>query len=659
MNSAHGRFGRSVFARGRVIIPRIAVSTLGQYQLIRKIGHGGMAEVWSARRDNPVGGQKYVAIKILARHLAENERYREMFVGEARISLTLNHANIVSVFEVVENEGECYMVMELIEGMTLSQLCRALAKRGEGLPTQVSIYIVAELLRALAYAHTLQTDHGSTIVHRDVSPQNIMVSTSGEVKLMDFGIARFSTEETSGNLVKGKLQYMPPEQLSKRTREPTVDLFAVGGILQELLEGKRFRSGVEQEVLLGMVFRGEVPEPTVDIPPALEEVRFQLLQPDPDVRLSSAKEALSMLYDWPDYRNASMELEEIVCQFVEPSSATSLPDGAVPHDVSSDLSGRFLAGAGAGAGAIAASVASSTPPPPAEAADADAGAEPAADAELAASDDALVESVGALADDDPFMTYEDRDFAEDADEDELDSDLRLDGPAPDSTNGDALEAMTTVEVHKIPAHELDDEPLGELPGSAQGRRVALIIGGVLLAVLLLVVWRSGVLGGEPEPEAASEVEPETKIVAAPPVEPDPEEASADAAPEGGTDPGGETGGTQDAGLDDGPDAEATDDDDDEDEVVGSKPTKKKPEVATKVSVEFVASQFYFVYVKVAGRVLTLEPKTSTRLPVGTHSVYLREKPTGDWKRAGSITLKRGANYRVEMKKPAGLRLIKK
>jgi serine/threonine-protein kinase len=296
-----------------------------------------MAEVWSARKPAAMAGaDKFVAIKVLAPHLANKPEYREMFLAEARLSMLLNHSNIVQVFDAVDEPPHCYMVMELIEGMTLAQLERGLGKQREGIPTEVAVYIVAELLRALAYAHAVVLEAGATVVHRDVSPQNVMVTTSGEVKLMDFGIARFATEDTQANFVKGKLQYMPPEQLRKQTRKPTIDLFAVGGILHELLDGRRFRGRIEETRLLGMVLDGEIPplRETTVIPAELDALRLGLLAAKEEERIQSAKEALQRIYDWSGYRVASIELEALVQRFVAPSSSMSGPATYVDTETS-------------------------------------------------------------------------------------------------------------------------------------------------------------------------------------------------------------------------------------------------------------------------------------------------------------------------------------
>ena len=274
------------------------------------------------RKVSSGGASKTVAIKLLAAKHAQDPNFRRMFDDEARLTMLLNNSNIVQVFDVGEDAGECYMAMEWVDGLNLSQLHKRVRQSGEYLPPVVSVYVVAEVLRALSYAHGLVHEGTKTeVIHRDISPQNVMLSVSGEVKLMDFGIARLSTEETSGVHIKGKLRYMPPEQLRGNARRPTVDLFAVGAILHELLEGRRFRSQVPDEArLYGMILDGEVPPLELpgghQLPRELEEVRAGLLVADFNHRIHSAKDALKGLYRWPGYRNCSIDLEELVQRFV-------------------------------------------------------------------------------------------------------------------------------------------------------------------------------------------------------------------------------------------------------------------------------------------------------------------------------------------------------
>ncbi|PRP92341.1 Serine/threonine-protein kinase pkn6 [Enhygromyxa salina] len=290
---------------------------LGAYELIRKIGAGGMAEVWMARRVAAGGASKNFAVKRLAKHLSDKPGYREMFLSEARLSMLLSHSNIVQVFDADEDQGELFLAMEWIDGLDLAQLGDRLRATGERLSLIAASYVIAEVLTALAYAHDLRDEAGGqvTVVHRDISPQNVMLSVSGEVKLMDFGIARLQSEETSGSHIKGKVRYMPPEQLRGDTRAPTIDLFAVGAMLHELLDGQRFRADASDEArLYGMVLDGEVPEllHADEIPPELEVLRQRLLAEDVEDRIQSAREALECLYRWPGYRNAKLEIATLL-----------------------------------------------------------------------------------------------------------------------------------------------------------------------------------------------------------------------------------------------------------------------------------------------------------------------------------------------------------
>ncbi len=296
---------------------------LGPYTLTRKLGKGGMGEVWMAQRQAMGGAAKSVAIKTLLPEIAENENSREMFLGEARLSMLLSNSNIVQVFDVDEAEdGTCYMAMEWVHGLDLSKLTKELAAVGERLPLHIAAFIVGEILKALAYAHDFETKGArQTVVHRDVTPHNVMLSVAGEIKLMDFGIARLASEETSGVHVKGKFAYMPPEQLRGETREATIDLFAVGAILHELLDGKKFRAGVIDEArLFGMVLDGEIPPLSnpEQVPPEIDALRLGLLAAKVEDRIQTARDAYRMLARWSAYRDAKFDLEDLVRRFVKP-----------------------------------------------------------------------------------------------------------------------------------------------------------------------------------------------------------------------------------------------------------------------------------------------------------------------------------------------------
>lgn len=301
-------------------------TTLGPYTLIRRLGAGGMGEVWIARRSAIGGAAKLVAIKTVLPEKASNPESRRMFLDEARLSMLMNNSNIVQVFDVDEAaDGTCYMAMEYVEGIDLARLTDNLRARGELLSQSAIAYILAEVLKGLAHAHDLNVEGTRhTVVHRDISPQNVMISVSGEVKLTDFGIARLSSEETSGSFIRGKFRYMPPEQFEKGVRAPTLDLFAVGAILHELLDGQRFRGGdFEEPEMIGMCVRGTIPPltcPPERVPAVFEQLRKGLLEREVANRIASARAAHRLLSQWPGDRDAKFELEEIVQRLVGDSS---------------------------------------------------------------------------------------------------------------------------------------------------------------------------------------------------------------------------------------------------------------------------------------------------------------------------------------------------
>jgi cytoskeletal protein RodZ/tRNA A-37 threonylcarbamoyl transferase component Bud32 len=288
---------------------------LGGYELVRRIGVGGMAEVWVARRVSERKANKYVAIKVVADQHVGDPRFQRMFKTEVELSALLNHVNIVQVFDEGEDDGRSYLVMEWVDGVNLLKLEAALSFiDDEPWRLKIITYVVGQLLYALHYAHSITLHDGNPlgIVHRDVSPQNVLVSAQGEVKLTDFGVAHYLLEESSGIHVKGKLRYMAPEQLAGRTRDPRLDLYAVGAILHELLDGRRFRHHVEdQRQMYIEVLSGQIPALSRSVPPELEALRLGLLEPDPERRLACADAALERLARFPGYGDARRELTQL------------------------------------------------------------------------------------------------------------------------------------------------------------------------------------------------------------------------------------------------------------------------------------------------------------------------------------------------------------
>ena len=274
-----------------------------------------MAEVWVARRALGRKGSKFVALKLIVDHYVGDERYTRMFRAEAELAALLSHANIVQVFDEGEEDGRSYLVMEWVDGLNLLKLGAVLALLDdEDRRHRVIAYIIGQLLYALGYAHSITSYDGSPlgVVHRDVSPQNVMISNHGEVKLTDFGVAYHVMEESSGIHVKGKVRYMSPEQLQGKTRSPTVDLYAVGALLHELLDGKKFRNEFDDgQEMFTAVLSGEIPPLSRSAPPELDELRLRLLEPDPAHRIQSAEEAIEYLRQFPDYGDARGELTKL------------------------------------------------------------------------------------------------------------------------------------------------------------------------------------------------------------------------------------------------------------------------------------------------------------------------------------------------------------
>ena len=218
-----------------------------RYELLAELAAGGMATVFLARLGGAGGFQRLVAIKRLHPHLAHEREFVEMFLDEARLAARIHHPNVVPILEVGTSEVGYFLVMEYIEGETLARLLGRTASRGEKIPPRIAVKIVLDTLAGLEAAHVLRDDYGEplNIVHRDVSPQNVMVGIDGTSRITDFGVARAATRLTTtrAGQLKGKLGYMAPEQAQGEDIDRRADLFAVGVILWECLTGRRLFRG--------------------------------------------------------------------------------------------------------------------------------------------------------------------------------------------------------------------------------------------------------------------------------------------------------------------------------------------------------------------------------------------------------------------------------
>lgn len=279
-----------------------------KYRLEARLGGGGMAEVFVASVVGAEGFARRVAIKRVLPGYSDNPQFGRMFVDEAKISSRLQHPNVVSVLDFDRDaEGRLYLVMELVEGKDLD----ALVATGP-LPFPVVVFVIAEVLRGLGYAHDLpvlddaqfagsQTVRGMRgIVHRDVSPHNVLVSWEGSVKVSDFGIAkaRMADNATASQFIKGKPAYMSPEQANGEQLDGRSDLFAVGIMLWEMLCGRRLFVGEDTRAMLAAVLFGQIPRPRAvrsDVPKDLDRVAMKLLERERNARYATAEHAIADL----------------------------------------------------------------------------------------------------------------------------------------------------------------------------------------------------------------------------------------------------------------------------------------------------------------------------------------------------------------------------
>jgi eukaryotic-like serine/threonine-protein kinase len=253
-----------------------------------------MAEIFLAQSHGPEGFEKQVVIKRIRSALADDPSFVQMFIAEARVASKLNHANVVHIFDFDQHEDSYYLAMEYVRGKSLAEVHRRARTLGRPFPPVLAAQIALEVARGLAYAHRL-TDHGQSLglVHRDVTPHNVLISYEGTVKLTDFGIAKASNRASTAGMLKGKFAYMSPEQSRGDPVDSRTDIFALGITLWELLTGGRLFDGDSDVAVLRAVQEREIVSPSSVNPavePALAEVVLAALQRDPSRRIQSAGE---------------------------------------------------------------------------------------------------------------------------------------------------------------------------------------------------------------------------------------------------------------------------------------------------------------------------------------------------------------------------------
>lgn len=314
----------------------------GQYTLHELIGRGGMAEIYRASMPGIGGFEKTVAIKKILPHLAEDEEFTTMLVDEANIIESLDHSNIAQVFDLGKLDGSYYIAMEYIHGVDLSEVIDELEKHGEFLPIPHVIYITSSICAGLHFAHSKTDEDGNplNIIHRDISPHNIRLSFAGEVKIIDFGVAKAADREarTKMGVIKGKLLYMAPEQAQAEELDGRADLFATGLCAYKMLTGTLPFEGENEFQVYNNVLEQKITPPIElrpEIPEQLNRIVMKLLQRNPEERYQngySAKQDLDRLLHELDPGYTVHRLSEFVEKHF--SDLVRSGDGSVSSDTS-------------------------------------------------------------------------------------------------------------------------------------------------------------------------------------------------------------------------------------------------------------------------------------------------------------------------------------
>ena len=266
------------------------------YRVTERLESGGMAEVFRGEATSVAGFKKQVAIKRVLPHLASNEKFIRMFLDEARLSARLSHANIVQVFDIGRVENTYFIVMEFIDGVNLKHLVENLRNKRQAFPMALACHIAIKVCEGLQYAHHLHDSDNQDlhIVHRDISPPNVLISRQGEVKIVDFGLAKaaHSVEKTEPGVVKGKFSYLAPETAQGQEADAQADIYAVGIMLWEMLAGRKLFQGETDYQTVRMVQQSQVPSLrgiNPSVPEGLERILMKALAREKAQRYRNAQ----------------------------------------------------------------------------------------------------------------------------------------------------------------------------------------------------------------------------------------------------------------------------------------------------------------------------------------------------------------------------------
>jgi serine/threonine protein kinase len=315
-------------------------SIYGQYHVIDRIAVGGMAEIYLGIAHGVEGFERQVVIKKVRQRFSSDSRFHSMLVKEAKICASLNHPNIVQILDLGQNDTEEYfIVMEYVDGWDLRSIMDRLEERGEQLDWDLVFYVAREICAALDYAHQKTDPNGKPLrlIHRDVSPSNILISRSGQVKLADFGIARYGRDVSVVGSLKGKLAYMSPEQARSELLDHRTDLFSLGAVMYENLCGRRVFDAESDIELLEQVRIGRIAPPRAldpSLPENLERLLQRALHTDPEARFRSAEEMAAAITSF-QFANSSKQvtpeqLAAVLEMLFPETGGGSRPEPAVP-----------------------------------------------------------------------------------------------------------------------------------------------------------------------------------------------------------------------------------------------------------------------------------------------------------------------------------------
>ncbi len=330
----------------------MAPEVVGGYQITQLLAAGGMAEIYLARKVGPGGFEKRVVLKRIAKKLLGDREIEAMFLDEARVQALLDHPHVVQIHDMGLDKGSYWIAMEFVSGATLRWVVDNANAVGRPVPMGHALRVVGDVLNGLHYAHELADHKGRALglIHRDISPVNVLVSRSGCAKLCDFGVAksRLQSVMTRVGIVKGKFRYMAPEQVNAAPLDRRADVFAVGAVTWEILAGRRLFDQQPEDAVVDAIRSGEYPSVRVirpEVPRALDRVLRKALDPDPDRRFNTARDfqiaVEELLRLMPESSNAAALGEYLVSELEGTAGLQATPKDGQIADESGLLAANF------------------------------------------------------------------------------------------------------------------------------------------------------------------------------------------------------------------------------------------------------------------------------------------------------------------------------